>query len=256
MIKPVNNSSRFKKKTVSYYTCNKKFKRLKLGSLIKGGRNNTGKIVNLNSGGGNKKSFLLVDFTRRWTKKIALCINITIDKNRSCFLALIKYSNGSFSYILAASKMRPGQKIFSTIIPPRFSLPYVSGCSVILRYLDYSFIFFNVEIDEPFGGKYCKSGGTFSKILSLNFDRNLVKVILPTGSIKILSMFNLVTIGRASNLFNFNKFLSKAGYSRNMGIRPNVRGVAMNPVDNPHGGRTKTNSPELTPWGKIAKKGK
>lgn len=210
----------------------------------------------MNCGSGNKKSIILVDFIRRWSKKISICVNITVDKNRSCFVALVKYSNGSFSYILAASKMRPGHKIFSTIIPPRFSLPYLSGCSVILRYLNYKSIFFNVEINEPYGGKYCKSAGTFSKILSLNFDKNLVKIILPTGSIKILSMFNLVTVGRASNINNFAKFLTKAGYKRNMGFRPNVRGVAMNPVDNPHGGRTKTNSPELTPWGKIAKKGK
>lgn len=193
---------------------------------------------------------------RRWTKKIAYCVNLTIDKNRTCFIGLIKYSNGSFSYVLAASKMRPGNLIFSTIVPVRFSLPYNSGCNVILRYLSYKFVFFNVEIDEPFGGKYCKAGGTYCKIISFNYDRNLVKIILPTGSIKILSMFNTVTIGRASNTENFNSFLTKAGYKRNLNFRPNVRGVAMNPVDNPHGGRTKTNSPELTPWGKIAKKGK
>ena len=107
--------------------------------------------------------------------------------------------------------------------------------------------FFNIEINEPFGGKYCKSAGTYSKIISLNFDKNLVKVVLPTGVIKVLSMFNIVTLGRASNLNNFNNFYSKAGFNRNIGYRPNVRGVAMNPVDNPHGGRTKTNSPELTP---------
>ena len=122
--------------------------------------------------------------------------------------------------------------------------------------MDYKSIFFNVEINEPFGGKYSKAGGTYCKIISLNYDRNLVKIILPTGTIKILSMFNLATVGRSSNIFNLNTFFSKAGYKRLMGFRPNVRGVAMNPVDNPHGGRTKTNSPELTPWGKIAKKGK
>lgn len=171
-------------------------------------------------------------------------------------MSLIKYSNGTFSYVLSASKLKPGDLIFSTIIPVRFSLPYKSGCCVILRYLDYKSVFFNIEVNEPFGGKYCKSGGTYSKIISLNYDKNLVKVVLPTGSIKILSMFNLVTIGRASNIYNLHTFFSKAGYKRHMGFRPNVRGVAMNPVDNPHGGRTKTNSPELTPWGKIAKKGK
>lgn len=146
--------------------------------------------------------------------------------------------------------------MFSTILPTRFSLPYKSGCNVILRYLDYKSIFFNIEINEPYGGKYSRSAGTFCKILSFNYDRDLVKIILPTGTIKILSMFNVATIGRASNIYNLNTFFSKAGYKRSLGFRPNVRGVAMNPVDNPHGGRTKTNSPELTPWGNIAKKGK
>lgn len=157
---------------------------------------------------------------------------------------------------MSASKVKPGDILFSTMTPVRFSLPYKSGCNVILRYLDYKFTFFNIEINEPFGGKYCKAGGTYSKIISLNFDKNLVKIVLPTGTLKVISMFNTVTLGRASNVENFISFFSKAGYKRLLNFRPNVRGVAMNPVDNPHGGRTKTNSPELTPWGKIAKKGK
>lgn len=172
---------------------------------------------------------------------------MTKDSSRTCFLALIKYSNGSFSYVLAASKIRPGDLTFTTMVPPRFSLPYKQGSNVILRYLDYRSIFFNLEIEESCGGKYARSAGTYCKIISLNFDRNLVKVVLPTGCIKIVSMFSTVTIGRASNIYNFNQFFSKAGFSRKLGYRPNVRGVAMNPVDNPHGGRTKTNSPELTP---------
>lgn len=210
----------------------------------------------MSSGCLNKKSIISVDFIRRWTKKIAICLNITIDKNRTCFVSLLKYSNGTFSYVLSSLKTRPGDLLYTTIIPIRFSLPYKSGCCVILRYLDYKSIFFNIEINEPFGGKYCKSGGTYSKIINLNYNKNLVKIILPTGKIKILSMFNIVTIGIASNNNNLNSFYSKAGYKRLSGFRPKVRGVAMNPVDNPHGGRTKTNSPELTPWGKIAKKGK
>ena len=227
-----------------------------VGQKNNSGRNNSGKIVNLDCGSGLKVKSAKVDFIRRWSKKISLCIHVTKDKTRSCFLALIKYSNGTFSYILAASKLKPGNLVFSTIIPPRFSLPYTPGCNVILRYLDYKSIFFNVEINEPYGGKYCRSGGTYCKIISLNFERDLVKITLPTGSIKILSMFNTVTVGRASNFQNMNQFFSKAGYFRKLGYRPSVRGVAMNPVDNPHGGRTKTNSPELTPWGNIAKKGK
>lgn len=210
----------------------------------------------MDCGSGLKKKIAMVDFVRRWSKKISLCVHLTKDSSRSCFLALLKYSNGTFSYVLAASKIKPGNLVFSTIIPPRFSLAYKPGCNVILRYLDYKSIFFNVEIDEPYGGKYARAGGTYCKIISLNFDRDLVKIVLPTGSIKILSMFNTVTIGRASNINNFNQFFTKAGFFRKLGYRPSVRGVAMNPVDNPHGGRTKTNSPEVTPWGNIAKRGK
>lgn len=187
---------------------------------------------------------------------MALCLHITKDKNRSCFVSLIKYSNGTFTYVLAAAKMRPGQYVYTTMTPPRFSLPYNPGCNVILRYLNYKSIFFNLEMEIPFGGKYSRAGGTYCKIISLNYDKDIVKVTLPTGSVKILSMFNLATVGRASNYQNLVQFFSKAGYSRKLGYRPSVRGVAMNPVDNPHGGRTKTNSPEVTPWGNIAKHGK
>lgn len=206
-----------------------------------------GKIVNLNSGGGLKKRKSLIDYVRRWSNKISLCLHVTKDKTRSCFVSLLKYSNGTFSYVLAAAKMRPGNYIYTTIVPPRFSMPYNPGCVAMLRYLNYKSIFFNVEIESPFGGKYSRAGGTYCKIISLNFDKNIAKITLPTGVIKILSIFNLVTIGRASNYQNFMQFFSKAGYFRKLGYRPNVRGVAMNPVDNLHGGRTKTNSPEYTP---------
>lgn len=212
--------------------------------------------MNLRSGSGNKKRNAIIDFSRRWSKKLAVCLHISKDKNRSCFVALLKYSNGTFSYVLAAIKMKPGGIFYNTILPPRFSMPYNSGCNVILRYLNYRSVFFNIEIQYLRGGKYSRAGGTFCKLLSLNYDKNNVKIILPTGSIKTISIYNTVTIGRASNHKNMFQFFTKAGYFRNQGYRPSVRGVAMNPVDNPHGGRTKTNSPEVTPWGKIAKHGK
>lgn len=232
---------------------NKKFKRLVVGSTTKSGRNVYGKIVNLDSGGGNKKSKILIDYSRRWTKKIACCIHVTKDSNRTCFVALLKYSNGTFSYVLASSKTRAGNYYYSTIVPPRFSLIYKSGCNVMLRYINYNTLFFNLEVSYKDGGKYCRSAGTFCKAISLNFDKDIAKVILPTGCIKVVSIYNIVTLGQASNTGKRFHIYSKAGYYRRLNYRPTVRGVAMNPVDNPHGGRTKTNSPELTPWGKIAK---
>jgi len=240
----------------SYYTSKKKFSRLFVGKKSNSGRNVYGKIVNLRCGSGLKKNSAVIDFTRRWSKRIALCLNLTKDKTRTCFIALLKYSNGTFSYVLASTKMRSGKYYYTTIIPPRFSMAYSSGCNTILRYLSYKSIFFNIEIEAPFGGKYARAGGTYCKMISLNFNKNTAKIILPTGTIKVISMFNLVTVGQASNCQNFHQFFTKAGYFRKLGFRPVVRGVAMNPVDNPHGGRTKTNSPEVTPWGKIAKHGK
>ena len=120
-------------------------------------------------------------------------------------------------------------------------------CSIILRYLNYSSIFFNVEIFINTGCKYARSAGTFCKLLNLNFEKNTAKIILPTNNIKTISMFCFATLGRASNINHKFEFLTKAGFNRNKGFKSNVRGVAMNPIDHPHGGRTKTSSPELTP---------
>jgi len=130
-----------------------------------------------------KKNSAVIDFTRRWSKRIALCLNLTKDKTRTCFIALLKYSNGTFSYVLASTKMRSGKYYYTTIIPPRFSMAYNSGCNTILRYLSYKSIFFNIEIEAPFGGKYARAGGTYCKMISLNFNKNTAKIILPTGTI-------------------------------------------------------------------------
>jgi large subunit ribosomal protein L2 len=113
--------------------------------------------------------------------------------------------------------------------------------------LNYNTLFFNLGLNPKSGGKYSRSAGTFCKLISINYDKNCAKVLLPTNNLKIVSVYCLVSLGRASNIFYKNQFFSKAGFKRNLGIRPTVRGVSMNPVDHPHGGRTKSNSPEVTP---------
>jgi large subunit ribosomal protein L2 len=124
-------------------------------------------------------------------------------------------------------------------------MKYKIGCSVLLKYLDYKSIFFCLEFNNNF--KYARSAGTFCKILNLDVEKESVIIQLPSGLEKVVSYFSRATLGRASNLKHKEEFFSKAGYFRHKGVRPTVRGVAMNPVDHPHGGRTKTNSPELTP---------
>jgi large subunit ribosomal protein L2 len=166
---------------------------------------------------------------------------------------LIKYSNGTYSYILSASSLKPGNFVFSTIRPNLFSYRYRNGCNILLKYSHYTHLFFNLQINLLKGGQYARAGGTFCKVISVNWTKNTARIILPTGVVKIISIFCNATLGRASNIDHNREFLVKAGSNRRLGVRPSVRGVAMNPVDHPHGGRTKTNSPELTPWGKIAK---
>ena len=155
---------------------------------------------------------------------------------------------------MSSHGFKPGNYTYTSVRPIRFSLPYNTNCVIFLKYLNFNNLFFNVEVEPLKGGKYSKAAGTFCKILTLNILKKYAKIILPTNKIKIISIYCLVSLGRASNIFYKNQFFSKAGYNRNLGIRPSVRGVAMNPIDHPHGGRTKSNSPEVTPWGKIAKK--
>jgi len=125
-----------------------------------------------------------------------------------------------------------------------------------MKYSHYTHTFFNLQINLSKGGQYSRAAGTFSKIISINLIKNTARIVLPSGLVRIISIFCRGVLGRASNINHKIEFLVKAGYNRNKGIRPSVRGVAMNPVDHPHGGRTKTISPEVTPWGKIAKKRK
>lgn len=197
-----------------------------------------------------------MDFFRKWTKKIALCLNLTKDRHRTTLLALIKYSDGTYSYVLAPAKLKPGSFVFTTTVHPNFFLKYKVGCNIILRFVTYSTLFFNVEMIVGDGSKYSRSAGTFCNMISQDFDRDLARIKLPTGLVKVISIYCMVTLGRSSNINHKNERFGKAGFNRNIGYRPLVRGVAMNPVDHPHGGRTKTNSPEVTPWNKIAKKNK
>lgn len=225
-----------------------------VGKTSKGGCNVNFKKVIRGRGAGVKKNLYCVDYKRNWTNSLSLVINLVKQPNKSAFISLIKYSNGTFSYILASSSLIPGDYTFTTVRPIIFSLKNGDmGCAVLLKYINFTHIFFNIELNSGCGGKYARSGGAFCKVISLNSEKDLIKIQLPSGVIKYLSQYCLVNLGRASNIFNFKQFFVKAGYFRNLGFKSKVRGVAMNPVDHPHGGRTKTNSPEMTPWGKIAK---
>ena len=200
-----------------------------------------------------KHIFYTTDKFRVWSNFMGLVINISKDVHKTCFLALIKFYNGSFSYILAADGLLPGMFIRTILRPQRLSLGYKIGYAVILKYLLPNDIFFNIEILPNKGSIYAKSAGTFCNLLNNDFTRDLSLITLPTGEKIKISFYCFVSLGRASNIQHFKTVIGRAGINRLYGKKPSVRGVAMNPVDHPHGGRTKSNSPELTPWNKIAK---
>ena len=160
-------------------------------------------------------------------------------------LSLIKYINGSYSYSTLAYGSFVGQILNTTSLPQKFWYSYKPGNVVLLKFLKKYSFFFNFNINNKI--KFAKYSGTFCQVISILIDENLVKIV---------SLYSFVTTGRCSNIFNLNVVYGKAGYLKFKGKKPKNRGVARNPVDHPHGGRTKTNSPEVSPWGWVAKRNK
>jgi large subunit ribosomal protein L2 len=212
------------------------------------------KIARWKGGSSLKHSVITVDFFKNWLTCKALVLHIVKSYKKSCLLALLKYSTGSYSYILSPSGLEPGFFVKILIKPTQFSVAYRIGYTLLLKYLIPNTIVFNVETLPLTGGRYCRAAGTFAEILVIDDLTNLVLVQLPTNDKIWIYAYCFATLGRASNDEHLLSVIGKAGLNRNTNKRPTVRGVAKNPVDHPHGGRTKTNSPELTPWHKTAKK--
>jgi large subunit ribosomal protein L2 len=169
-------------------------------------------------------------------------------KKKKSFVALIKYINGSISYINAPFCLFPGN-IVQTITPVRlfnniniFNL----GNKIFLYELKINMLFINIIVNNV-KINIANASGTFCKLLYHKIEKNLTYVKIPSGLKIFFKSNSLVTLGRNSNVFSNKILIGKAGLNRLKGIRPTVRGVAMNPVDHPHGGRTKTNKPEVTP---------
>lgn len=197
---------------------------------------------------------ITVNYTRTHLCGKALIIHLVKAYRKSCLIALVKFATGSYSYILSPFGLNPGFFVKTVFKPINFSVAYKLGYLLLLKYLNPNDIVFNLEVSLLKGGKYCRAGGTYAEVLVIDEFTNLVLVKLPTGHKIWVDAYCTAVLGRASNVFNSLVVLGKAGLGRNINLRPRVRGVAMNPVDHPHGGRTKTNSPEVTPWGKIAKR--
>ena len=223
-------------------------KRLVFTKKRSGGRNAQGRITTRHIGGGHKRRIRIVDFRREKFGIPAKVAAIEYDPNRSARLALLHYRDGEKRYILAPLGLKVGDTVVSG--PGADILP---GNALPLRAIPAGTTIHNLELQAGKGGQLCRSAGTGAQLVAKEGEMAHVK--LPSGEIRLIHQGCLATIGQVGNLEHENVSVGKAGRSRWLGIRPTVRGVAMNPVDHPMGGgegRGKGNHP-MTPWGKPTK---
>ena len=223
----------------------KPVKTLTEGKSSSGGRNNLGRITSRFRGGGHKRSYRLVDFKRRKTDMAAVVERIEYDPNRSAFIALIKYADGELSYILAPQRLAVGDSVISAE-----SADVKPGNAMPIANIPVGTIVHNVELKIGKGGAVARSAGTYAQIVGR--DEGYVILRLNSGEQRLVHGRCLASIGAVSNPDHMNVSIGKAGRNRWLGWRSHNRGVAMNPIDHPHGGgegRTSGGRHPVTPWG-------
>jgi large subunit ribosomal protein L2 len=228
----------------------KPVKSLTEGLSSKGGRNNLGRVTARYQGGGHKRSYRLVDFKRRKFEIEATVVRLEYDPNRTAFIALIKYDDGELSYILAPQRIAAGDKVIAS----QKGVDVKPGNAMPLQYIPVGSIVHNVEMKPAKGGQMARSAGTYVQLVGR--DQGMAILRLTSGEQRLVSGLCMATIGAVSNADHGNINDGKAGRSIWKGKRPHVRGVAMNPVDHPHGGgegRTSGGRHPVTPWGKPTK---
>ena len=215
----------------------------------KGGRNNHGRITARRRGGGHKRLYRVVDFKRLKMDMPATIERIEYDPNRSAFIALVRYEDGEQSYILAPQRISVGDTVISgehVDVKPGNAMP--------LTNTPIGTIIHNVEMKPGKGGQIARAAGTYVQLVGRDSGYAILR--LNSGETRMVRAECMATVGAVSNPDNSNIKLGKAGRKRWMGKRPSVRGVAMNPVDHPHGGgegRTSGGRHPVTPWGKPTK---
>jgi len=221
-------------------------KSLTEGLREKGGRNNTGRITMRRRGGGAKKTYRIIDFKRRKWDMPATIERLEYDPNRTAFIALVTYTDGEQTYIIAPQRIGVGDTIIageSVDIKPGNALP--------LKSIPVGTIIHNVEMKPLKGAQIARSAGSYAQLVGRA--EGYAQIKLSSGEVRLVPEGCMATIGAVSNPDNFNVSIGKAGRNRHLGHRPSVRGVAMNPVDHPHGGgegKTSGGRHPVTPWGK------
>jgi len=222
---------------------------LSKGLVRKSGRNNNGRITSRRRGGGNKRLYRVIDFKRNKLDVPATVATIEYDPNRSARIALLHYADGDKRYILAPNGVNVGDQILAgdkADIKP--------GNALTLAKIPQGTIIHNIELYPGKGGQMARSAGTYAQLVAK--EGKYVLLRLPSGEVRKVLSTNMATVGQVGNLESENITIGKAGRSRWKGKRPEVRGVAMNPVDHPLGGgegRSSGGRHPVTPWGKPTK---
>jgi large subunit ribosomal protein L2 len=224
----------------------KPVKALTEGLTKSGGRNNAGRVTAFRHGGGHKRTYRKIDFKRRKWNVEATVERLEYDPNRTAFIALIKYKDGELAYIVAPQRLKVGDTVVAgerVDVKPGNAMP--------LKAIPVGTIIHNVELKPLKGAQMARSAGTYAQVVGR--DAGYAQLRMASGEVRMVQDVCMATIGAVSNPDNMNEVWGKAGRSKWLGRKPTVRGVAMNPVDHPHGGgegKTSGGRHPVTPWGK------
>ncbi|MDD2927533.1 MAG: 50S ribosomal protein L2 [Candidatus Omnitrophica bacterium] len=217
-----------------------------------GGRNSYGRITSRHRGGGHKRMLRVIDFKRDIFDLPAKIIAIEYDPNRSSRIALLEYPNKERRYILAPVGLNVGQSVISS---NQKDVEIQTGNCLLLRHIPSGTLIHNVELSKGRGGQIVRSAGSSAQIMAK--EGNFAHIKLPSGEVRLISLDCHATVGQVGNVEHEALYLGKAGRNRWLGVKPQSRGLVMNPVDHPHGGGEgksgQGNPHPVTPWGKPTK---
>ena len=248
--KPVTPSGRFYIKNKTDLSKKRPEKSLTSGFHRKKGRNTYGRITSRRRGGGHKRLYRTIDFRRNRLDDVATVIALEYDPNRTAHLALVEYSDGEKSYLLAPSSIPEGDKLIST----NNTVDFTPGNAMPLKNIPLGTKVHCIEMLPGAGAKIARSAGSAARLVSVDGSNASLK--MPSGEIRLVNSLCRATIGDVGNGSHQKATIGKAGRNRWKGRRPRVRGVAMNPVDHPMGGgegKTSGGGHPMSPWGQLSK---
>ena len=244
--KPTSPGRRFQSSSTFEEITRKKPERSLLKALKKrGGRNSMGRITVRHRGGGHKRLYRVIDFKRQKDGIPAQVASIEYDPNRAANIALLHYADGEKRYILAPHRLQVGDRVVSG---PGAEIRI--GNALPLREIPLGTTIHNIELNVGHGGQMARSAGNYARLMAK--EGKYAQMKLPSGEVRMVLLECRATIGQVGNLDHENLSIGKAGRNRWLGKRPHVRGVAMNPVDHPHGGgegKSSGGRHPVTPWG-------